>query len=94
MEGLCDWQIGEHRVQLVVLERMREILKIGRPGEPPRASSVTLVVHDAQAAGGQATTLRGTAVSHFENTRFQTASVADPEGNLVTFLQVGSRPEL
>jgi hypothetical protein len=90
MDGLYEWHLGEHCLQVVALERVREIQNLPNWGAPG-ASSVTLVVDDAQAAAQEAIAVHGSAVSHFENPRFQTASVADPEGNLVTFLQIGAR---
>ncbi len=79
MDGLYEWHLGEHCVQVVALERVREIQNLPDWGAPG-ASSVTLVVDDAEAAAREATVLHGSTVSQFENPRFRTASVADPKG--------------
>jgi predicted enzyme related to lactoylglutathione lyase len=86
MGGLYEWRVGEQCVQLVALDKIREIQHLPDWGAVG-SSSVTFVVDDAQMAAADAVEHGGTAVSHFENPAFRTASVGDPDGNLVTFLQ-------
>jgi hypothetical protein len=86
MDGLYEWHLDENAVQLVALAKVRDIQKLPVWGARG-ATSVTLVVDDADASRTAALSAGGSRVSEFSNERFQTVTVADPEGNLVTFLQ-------
>ena len=86
MAGLYEWHSGEHCMQLVALAAIREIQRLPQWGATG-ASSVTLVVDDANELAHRALDAGGEAVSHFDGPAFATTSVKDPEGNLVTFLE-------
>jgi predicted enzyme related to lactoylglutathione lyase len=86
MDGLFEWHFGDNYVQLVALAKVRDIQKLPAWGTPG-ASSLTLVVDDADERVRSAVAASGTEISRFENDGFRTVSVSDPEGNLVTFLQ-------
>lgn len=81
MGGLCEWHVGDNVLQVVDLETVRRIQQLPDWGSAG-ASSVTLVVDDLETP-----TARAEPVSHFEGPRFDTVSVRDPDGNLVTFLR-------
>src|SRR3984957_19812440 len=89
MGGLYEWRLGDHCVQLVELDTVRHIQDLPAWGTSG-ASSITLVVNDAVSAAKAAVASGGKNVSHFEGPAFQTWSVCDPEGNLVTFLEYGA----
>lgn len=86
MDGLYEWHSDESVLQLVALARVRETQKLPSWGGRG-TSSVTLVVDDADASLQAALDAGGSRVSAFGNDTFRTISVADPERNLVTFLQ-------
>jgi hypothetical protein len=86
MDGLYEWHFGDNFLQLVALAKVRDIQKLPAWGSPG-ASSVTLVVDDADAIVRRALANGGARVSEFANESFRTVSVSDPEENLVTFLQ-------
>jgi predicted enzyme related to lactoylglutathione lyase len=86
MGGLYEWHSGEHCMQLVALATIREIQGLPHWGAAG-SSSVTLVVDDANAVAQRALGAGGVAVSHFDGPAFQTTSIRDPEGNLVTLLK-------
>jgi glyoxalase superfamily protein len=86
MDGLYEWHLDENAVQLVALSKVREIQKLPDWGARG-ATSVTLIVEDAESSRKAALSAGGSPVSEFANKGFRTVTVADPEGNLVTFLQ-------
>jgi predicted enzyme related to lactoylglutathione lyase len=86
MDGLYEWHSGDSVLQLVALAKVRGTQKLPSWGERG-TSSVTLVTDDADASLQAALDGGGSRVSAFGNDAFRTISVADPEGNLVTFLQ-------
>jgi catechol 2,3-dioxygenase-like lactoylglutathione lyase family enzyme len=86
MDGLYEWHLGANFLQLVALSKVRITQQTPEWGARGM-SSVTLVVDDADAARTAAVRAGGTRVSEFSNDGFRTMSVADVEGNLVTFLQ-------
>jgi predicted enzyme related to lactoylglutathione lyase len=86
MDGLYEWHFGDNYVQLVALAKVREIQKLPAWGTRG-ASSITLVVDDADERVRSAVAAGGTQVSRFDNDGFRTVTVSDPEGNLITFLQ-------
>jgi catechol 2,3-dioxygenase-like lactoylglutathione lyase family enzyme len=86
MAGLLEWHIRDQRVQVVSLETVRQIQQLPDWGGAG-ASSLTLVVDDAKMAADAAVLGGGGYVSHFDGSAFQTSSVRDPDGNLITFLQ-------
>ncbi len=86
MDGLYEWHLGDNFLQLVALAKVREIQKLPSWGARG-VSSLTLAVDDADASLQAALDAGGSCVSAFGNDAFRTISVADPEGNLVTFLQ-------
>jgi predicted enzyme related to lactoylglutathione lyase len=86
MDGLYEWHFGDNFLQLVAIAKVREIQRLPTWGTPG-ASSVSLVVDDADAHVRSALAAGGSQVSNFESKGFRTVSVSDPEGNLVTFLQ-------
>jgi catechol 2,3-dioxygenase-like lactoylglutathione lyase family enzyme len=89
MGGLYEWRFGDHCVQVVELNTVRRIQDLPLWGSGG-ASSITLVVEDAQSAARAAVASGGKNVSHYDGPAFQTSSVCDPEGNLVTFLEHGA----
>jgi catechol 2,3-dioxygenase-like lactoylglutathione lyase family enzyme len=89
MEGLYEWRFGDHCVQVVELDTVRRIQGLPQWGTGG-ASSITLVVEHAQDAAYAAVASGGKNVSHYGGPAFQTCSVCDPEGNLVTFLAYGA----
>jgi hypothetical protein len=86
MEGLYEWHSGDSVLQLVALSKVRETQKLPSWGGRG-SSSVTLVVDDADTSLQASLAAGGSRISAFDNDSFRTVSVADPEGNLVTFLQ-------
>jgi hypothetical protein len=86
MDGLYEWHLDGNAVQLVALSKVRDIQKLPVSGARG-TTSVTLVVDDADASRTAALSGGGARVSEFSNEHFRTVTVADPEGNLVTFLQ-------
>jgi catechol 2,3-dioxygenase-like lactoylglutathione lyase family enzyme len=86
MDGVYEWHLGDNFLQLVALAKVREIQKLPSWGATG-VSSLTLTVDDADAMLRAALDAGGSRVSGFGNDAFRTITVADPEGNLVTFLQ-------
>jgi hypothetical protein len=92
MDGLLEWHFTEPGwLQVVSIAKVREVQRLPNWGAAG-SSSLALVVDSIETHLALASAVGSLPVTRYSSDNFKTASISDPCGNLITFVEHLSGP--